>query len=61
MAFQQIGNRQEEHGSFQQRGPHDPFGAVELGLIGEVAAELRRIAAGLGRQLGPQREADHER
>ena len=46
---------------WQQRGPRDTFGEVELGLIGELAAELRRIAAGLGRQFAPQREADHER
>jgi hypothetical protein len=46
---------------WQQRGPHDIAGEVELGLIGEVAAELRRIAAGLGRQLSPQREVDRER
>jgi hypothetical protein len=46
---------------WQQRGPHDIAGEVELGLIGEVAAELRRIAAGLGRQLSPQREVDGER
>jgi hypothetical protein len=44
-----------------QRGPHDIAGEMELGLIGEVAAELRRIAAGLHRQLSPQREADDER
>jgi hypothetical protein len=46
---------------WRQRGPHDPFGEVELGLLGEVAAELRRIAAGLGRQRSPQREVDGER
>jgi hypothetical protein len=46
---------------WRQCGSHAIPGQVELGLIGEVAAELRRIAAGLGRQLSPQREADHER
>jgi hypothetical protein len=46
---------------WRQRGPHDPFGQVELGLIGELAAELRRIAPGLGRQPSPQREVDGER
>jgi hypothetical protein len=46
---------------WQQRGPHDLLGQVELGLVGEVAEELRRIAAGLGRQLSAQREVDGER
>jgi hypothetical protein len=46
---------------WQQRGPRDPFGEVEFGLLGELAAELRRIAAGVGRWLGPQREVDGER
>jgi hypothetical protein len=46
---------------WQQRGPHDIPGEVELGLIGELAAELRRIAASLGRQLGPWPEVDGER
>jgi hypothetical protein len=45
----------------RQRGPHDIPGQVEFGLIGEVAAELRRIAAGLARQPSPQREVDSER
>ena len=46
---------------WQQRGPHDIPGHVELGLVGEIAAELRRIAAGLTRQPSPHREADDER
>jgi hypothetical protein len=46
---------------WQQRGPHDIPGQVELGLVGEIAAELRRIAAGLTRQPSPQRVADDER
>jgi hypothetical protein len=46
---------------WQQRGPHDIPGQVELGLVGEVAEELRRIATGLGRQLSAQREVDGER
>jgi hypothetical protein len=45
---------------WRQRGPHDIPGQVELGLIGEVAAELRRIAAGVGRQLHPKREVNGE-
>jgi hypothetical protein len=46
---------------WRQRGPHDPFGEVELGLLGELAVELRGIAAGVARQPRPQREVDHER
>jgi hypothetical protein len=46
---------------WRQRGPPDPFCEVELGLLGELAAELRRIATGLGRQPSPQQEVDHER
>jgi hypothetical protein len=46
---------------WRQRGPHDSFGEVEFGLLGELAAELRRIAAGVGRRLDPQREVDGER
>jgi hypothetical protein len=61
LAGEQAAVLEEWARRWQQRGPHDIPGEVELGLIGEVAAELRRIAAGLGRQLSPQREADHER
>ena len=61
IANQQAAVLEEWARRWRQRGPHDPFGEVELGLIGEVAAELRRIAAGLGRQLSPQREVDDER
>jgi hypothetical protein len=46
---------------WKQRGPHDIPGQVELGLVGEITAELRRIAAGLTRQPSPQRVADDER
>jgi hypothetical protein len=50
---------------WRQRGPRDipgevEPGEVELGLVGEIAAELRRIA-GLTRQPSPQRESDDER
>jgi hypothetical protein len=61
VAAEQAAVLEEWARRWQQRGPHDIPGQVELGLIGDVAAELRRIAAGLGRQLSPQREADHER
>ena len=43
---------------WRQRGPHDLPGQVELGLINELAAELRRIAAGLIREPHPEREVD---
>jgi hypothetical protein len=43
---------------WRQRGPHDLPGQVELGLINELAAELRRIAAGLIRKPNPEREVD---
>jgi hypothetical protein len=61
LAGEQAAVLEEWARRWQQRGPHDPAGEVELGLIGEVAAELRRIAAGLHRQPSPQREAEHER
>jgi hypothetical protein len=61
VANQQAAVLEEWARRWRQRGPRDTFGEVELGLIGEVAAELRRIAAGVGRQLGTQREADRER
>jgi hypothetical protein len=43
---------------WRQRGPHDLPGQVELGLINELAAELRRLAAGLIREPHPEREVD---
>jgi hypothetical protein len=43
---------------WRQRGPHDLPGQVELGLINELAAELRRIAVGLIREPHPEREVD---
>jgi hypothetical protein len=61
LAGEQAAVLEEWARRWQQRGLRDIAGEVELGLIGEVAAELRRIASGLHRQLGPQREADHER
>jgi hypothetical protein len=61
LAGEQAAVLEEWARRWQQRGPHDIPGEVELGLIGEVAAELRRVAAGLHRQLGPQREVDGER
>jgi hypothetical protein len=61
VANQQAAVLEEWARRWRQRGPRDTFGEVELGLIGELAAELRRIAAGLTRQPEPQREADGER
>jgi hypothetical protein len=61
VANQQAAVLEEWARRWRQRGPHDPFGEVELGLLGELAAELRRIATGLGRQPSPQQEVDHER
>jgi hypothetical protein len=60
IANQQAEVLEEWARRWRQRSPHDIPGEVELGLIAEVALELRRIAARLTRQLSPQREADHE-
>jgi hypothetical protein len=38
---------------WRQRGPHDLPGQAELGLVEELTAELRRIAAGLIRGASP--------
>jgi hypothetical protein len=43
---------------WRQRGPHDIPGQVELGLVEDIAAQLRRIAAD---RQPPEREADGER
>jgi hypothetical protein len=43
---------------WRQRGPHDLPGQVELGLINELAAELRRLAAGLIREPHSEREVE---
>jgi hypothetical protein len=61
LAAEQAAVLEEWARRWQQRGPCDLVGEVELGLLGDLAAELRRIAAGLGRQLSPQREVDGER
>jgi hypothetical protein len=61
LAGEQAAVLEEWARRWRQRGPHDIAGEMELGLIGEVAAELRRIAAGLTRQPSPQREVDGER
>jgi biotin-(acetyl-CoA carboxylase) ligase len=46
---------------WRQRGPHDIPGRVELGLVEDIAAELRRLATTPTRQADPQREAGRER
>jgi hypothetical protein len=61
VAGQQAAVLEEWARRWRQRGPRDLFGEVELGLLMELAAELRCMAAGVARQLGPKREADHER
>jgi hypothetical protein len=46
---------------WRQRGPQDLFGLVELGLVEDLAAELRRLAAAPIRQSDLQPEVDRER
>jgi hypothetical protein len=58
LAAEQAAVLEEWARRWRQRGPRDIPSQVELGLLGELAAELRRIAAGLGRQLSPEREVD---
>jgi hypothetical protein len=53
LAAEQAAVLEEWARRWRQRGPRDIPGQVELGLLGEVAAELRRIATGLGRQPEP--------
>jgi hypothetical protein len=53
--------REEWARRWRQRGPHDIPGRVELGLVADIAAELRRLARTPTRQADPQREAGRER
>jgi hypothetical protein len=46
---------------WRPRGPHDNAGLVVLGLVQDIAAELRRLATTPTRQADPQREAGRER
>jgi hypothetical protein len=46
---------------WRQRGPHDLPGRVELGLVEDIAAELRRLATTPTRQPDPQRKPGHAR
>jgi hypothetical protein len=46
---------------WRQRGPRDIPGLVELGLVEDIAAELRRLVTAAARQPDPQREAGCER
>jgi hypothetical protein len=58
LAGEQAAVLEEWARRWRLRGPHDIGGEVEFGLIGDIAAELRRIAA---RQPSPQREVDDGR
>jgi hypothetical protein len=58
LAGEQAAVLEEWARRWRQRGPHDIAGRVELGLIEELAAELRRIAAGPIREPHPEREVD---
>ena len=44
LAGEQAAVREEWARRWRQRGPHDVPGQVELGLLEDIAAELRRIA-----------------
>jgi len=46
---------------WRQRGPHDLPGRAELGLVQDIAAQLRRLATTPTRQADPQREAGRAR
>jgi hypothetical protein len=61
LAGEQAAVLEEWARRWRQRGPTDIPGQVELGLLEDIAAELRRIAAGLVRQPRPEREVDDER
>ena len=61
LAGEQAAVLEEWTRRWRQRGPHDLPGQVELGLIEELAAELRRIAVGLIREPNPEREVDDAR
>jgi hypothetical protein len=59
VAAAQAAVLQEWAKRWRQRGPTDPFGQVELGLVEDLAGRLRRLAA-CGR--AQRREGDgHER
>jgi hypothetical protein len=61
LAAGQAGVLEEWARRWRQRGPHDLPGRVELGLLKDLAAELRRRAAGRVCEPDPQREVDGER
>jgi hypothetical protein len=61
LAGEQAAVLEEWARRWRQRGPHDLPGQVELGLLEDIAAELRRIATGIVRQPSPPREVDSER
>jgi hypothetical protein len=53
LAGEQAAVLEEWARRWRQRGPHDLPGQVELGLLEDFAAELRRIATGIVRQPSP--------
>ena len=61
LAGEQAAVLEEWARRWRQRGPHDIPGQVELGLLEDIAAELRRRAAGIARQPRPPRKVDGER
>jgi hypothetical protein len=44
VAAEEAGVLEEWARRWRRRGPTDPFGQVELGLVEELAGELRRLA-----------------
>jgi hypothetical protein len=61
LAGEQAAVLEEWARRWRQRGPHDIPGQVELGLVDDIAAQLRAITAGLTRQPSPHREVDRGR
>jgi hypothetical protein len=61
LADEQAAVLEEWARRWRQRGPNDIPGQVELGLLEDIAAELRRLADGRVRQPSPPREVDGER
>jgi hypothetical protein len=61
LADEQAAVLEEWARRWRQRGPHDIPGQVELGLLEDIAADLRRRATGILRQPSPPRKVDDER
>jgi hypothetical protein len=60
VAAEQAGVLEEWARRWRQRGPTDPFGRVELGLVEELAGQLRRLA-GRGQAEREQQGGDRAR